>query len=66
VGILERGAAATEEQAGTRLLERGAAAIEAHWEPGSCGATLVIGLLACLPPLLRALRIRPVDVLKEV
>lgn len=33
---------------------------------GCAGATLVIGLLACLPPLLRALRIRPVEVLKEV
>ncbi len=32
----------------------------------AAAATLLIGLLACLPPLLRALRIRPVDVLKEV
>lgn len=29
-------------------------------------ATLAIGLLACAPPLIRGLRIQPVDVLKEV
>ncbi len=33
---------------------------------GTAAATLAIGMLACLPPLLRALRIRPVEVLKEV
>jgi len=34
---------------------------------GACaGGTLLVGLSACLPPMLRALRIRPVEVLKEV
>ncbi|GMV06519.1 MAG: hypothetical protein AMXMBFR53_27950 [Gemmatimonadota bacterium] len=32
----------------------------------TAAATLAIGLLACVPPLLRGLRIQPVDVLKEV
>ncbi len=31
----------------------------------AAGAMLLVGMLACLPPLRRGLRIRPVDAMKE-